>query len=148
MGQLFATANQLHSAAIHLLRRAAATDAGMNLDGPRASLLSILTFAGPQTMSRLAGLERVTPAAITKLVTALERDGLVRRVRDDGDRRMVRVEATAMGKARLEAGRNQRVLLISGLLKQLSKEDRDTVARAAHILHELLGDEHGRASLG
>jgi DNA-binding MarR family transcriptional regulator len=116
----------------------------MDLDGPRASLLSILTFAGPQTMSRLAEMERVTPAAITKLVTALEGKGLVRRTRDDGDRRVVRVEATAMGKARLEAGRNERVLLISALLKQLSKEDRETVARAASIIDELLGDRHGR----
>src|SRR5688500_16873707 len=91
MGQLFSIANQLHSAAIHLLRRAATADAGMDLDGPRASLLSILTFAGPQTMSRLAEMERVTPAAITKLVTALEGKGLVRRIRDDGDRRVVRV---------------------------------------------------------
>ncbi len=145
MSQLFSVANQLHSAAIHLLRRAATADGGMRLDGPRASLLSILTFAGPQTMSRLAEMERVTPAAITKLVTALERDGLVRRTRDYGlDRRVVTVEATAMGKALLEAGRAERVRLISALLKGMSKEDRETIARAAVLLNGVLGDPHDR----
>jgi DNA-binding MarR family transcriptional regulator len=147
MGQLFSLADQLHSAAIHLLRRAATADAGMNLDGPRASLLSILTFAGPQTMSRLAELEHVTPAAITKLVTALERDGLVLRTRDEGgDRRVVTVEATAAGRRILETGRAARVDLIAGLLRQLPTRDREAVRRAAAILDRLLDDHHGRGT--
>src|SRR5262245_60693157 len=41
------TANGLHSAALRLLRLARTADAGMNLDGPRASALSVLVFGGP-----------------------------------------------------------------------------------------------------
>lgn len=131
-------ADQLHSAAIHLLRRAAKADSGMRLDGPRASLLSVLVFAGPQTMSRLAEMERVTPAAITKLVTALEREGLAMRVRDCADRRVVRVSATPSGSLVLREGRAARVRLIEGLLEGLSKADLAALGRAAEILEKVV----------
>lgn len=135
-----AVADRLHSAAIHLLRRAATADGAMSLDGPRASLLSILTFAGPQSMSRLAEMERVTPAAITKLVTALEASGHALRVRDQRDRRVVRVEATAQGKRLLRRGRAARVRLVAGLLNGLSKQELATLGRAADILESLTAE--------
>ena len=37
-------ANALHSAALRLLRRARTADGEMDLDGPRASALSVLAF--------------------------------------------------------------------------------------------------------
>src|ERR687888_205131 len=95
-------ANLLHSAIVRLLRLAASADVGMNLDGPRASLLSVLVFGGPLPVSRLAEIERVSPPAITKLVDALESGALVSRNRSTGDRRVVLVEATAAGRRLLE----------------------------------------------
>jgi len=132
------TADLLHSAALHLLRRAAQADAGMRLDGPRASLLSILVFAGPQPMSKLAQFERVTPAAITKLVGALERTGLAERVRDKADRRVVRVEATDKGRELLQDGRAARVKVVAGLIRELPPTDLDTLHRAAELIEGLL----------
>lgn len=128
------TANALHSASLRLLRRAAMADVGMNLDGPRASLLSVLVFAGPQTMSRLAQIERVTPAAITKLVGALEEAGLAQRTRDADDRRIVRVEVTEQGRDLLEQGRADRVRAVAALLKGVSAEDLTVLRRAADIV--------------
>ena len=60
------TANAVHSAALRLLRRARAADVGMDLDGPRASALSVLVFGGPLPIGRLAAAEQVSPPAITK----------------------------------------------------------------------------------
>lgn len=128
------TANLVHSAALRLLRRAATADAGMSLDGPRASLLSVLVFAGPQPMRKLAQIEQVSPPAITKLVTALETQGLVRRVPSSTDRRVVLVEATADGRSVLEHGRRDRVRLVAGLLDGLSDRDLTTLRRAAAII--------------
>jgi DNA-binding MarR family transcriptional regulator len=130
----YATANALHSAALRLLRRAATADGGMSLDGPRASLLSVLVFAGPQPMRRLAEIEQVSPPAITKLVTALETQGLVLRRPSDRDRRVVLVEATPAGQALLEGGRRDRVELVAGLLIGLSAKDLATLRRAAEII--------------
>lgn len=128
------TANLLHSAALRLLRRARTVDVGMDLDGPRASLLSVLVFTGPQPVTHLAGIEQVTPPAITKLVTALEADGLVTRKRSPDDRRMVLVAATAAGRRVLERGRDARVRAIAELLEGASFDDLATVRRAAEII--------------
>lgn len=128
------TANLLHSAAVRLLRAARTADAGMDLDGPRASLLSVLVFAGPQPVTRLAEIEQVSPPAITKLVTALEAAGLAARSRSETDRRVVIVTATAAGRRLLEKGRAARVRAVARLLAGLSDRDLATVRRAAEII--------------
>src|SRR5690242_21499748 len=75
-----ATANALHSAALRLLRRARTADAGMDLDGPRASALSVLVFGGPLPIGRLAELGQVRRPASRKPAAALGADGLPDRV--------------------------------------------------------------------
>ncbi|HEY2946795.1 MAG TPA: MarR family transcriptional regulator [Micromonosporaceae bacterium] len=128
------TANQLHSAALRLLRRARTADAGMDLDGPRASLLSVLVFAGPVSVGKLAELEQVSPPAITKLVAVLEAAGLATRERAPNDRRVVLVAATPAGRRLLERGRAGRVRVVAGLLDGLSARDLATLRRAAAII--------------
>lgn len=110
----------------------------MGLSPERASLLSVLVFGGPRTASQLAATEQVTPPAITRIVTALERDGLVRRERVVGDRRLVRVRATARGVRLLRAGRARRVALLRELVGDISTRELDTLARAASILERAL----------
>lgn len=131
---LRATANALHSAAVRVLRHARTADATMDLDGPRASALSVLVFGGPLPIGRLARLEQVSAPAITKTVTALEAGGLAERVRQDGDRRVVLVRATVKGRSVLERGRAARVRVIADLLKDVGERDRRTLDRAAHIV--------------
>lgn len=128
------TANLVHSAALRLLRVARTRDAGMDLDGPRASLLSVVVFAGPQPVTRLAAIEQVSAPAITKLVAALERDGLVTRERSTPDRRVVLVTATAAGRRLLERGRAARVRAVADLLEGASARDLATLRRAAQLL--------------
>lgn len=132
------TANAVHSAALRLLRRARTADAGMDLDGPRASLLSVLVFGGSVPIGRLAEVEQVTPPAVTKMVAALEADGLVERVRSHSDRRVVEVRATAKGRSLLESGRAARVKVIAGLFDNLTERDRATLDRAAAIVARAL----------
>jgi DNA-binding MarR family transcriptional regulator len=128
------TADRLHSAAVRLLRRARTADVGMDLDGPRASLLSVLVFAGPQPVGRLAEIEQVSPPAITKLVAALEAAGLAVRERSPDDRRVVLVAATPAGRDLLERGRAARVRVVADLLYGLPDRDLATLRRAATIL--------------
>lgn len=128
------TADVLHRVVVRLLRRAATADVGMSLDGPRASLLSILVYGGPLPITRLAEIERVSPPAITKLVDALESANLVRRNRSPHDRRVVLVEPTAAGRRTLERGRLARVRLIAGLLNGATPAELSTLEQAAEIL--------------
>ncbi len=138
-GQSHETAFALHAATVRLLRLAATADVGMSLDGPRASLLSVLVFGGPLPITRLAEAERVSPPAITKLVDALETAGLARRNRSTHDRRIVLVEATPAGRRLLERGRTARVRLIAKLLDGASPEDLATLDQAAKIITARLG---------
>jgi DNA-binding MarR family transcriptional regulator len=132
------TANALHSSALRLLRRARDADAEMDLDGPRASALSVLAFGGPVPLTRLAIVEQVSPPAITKTVTALERAGLVTRTRSSEDRRVVLVAATAAGRALLDRGRAARVRVVADLIERLPESDRETLRRAAEVLASVL----------
>jgi DNA-binding MarR family transcriptional regulator len=110
----------------------------MDLDGPRASLLSVVVFAGPQPITRLATIEQVSPPAITKLVAALEADGLVARERSPTDRRVVLVTPTPAGKRLLERGRAARVRAVADLLAGASARDLATLRRAAQLIAGML----------
>jgi DNA-binding MarR family transcriptional regulator len=138
------TPEALHSAALRLLRFARTADRELDLDGPRASALSVLVFAGPMSLGRLADLEQVSPPAITKTVGLLERAGLVARERSTEDRRVVLVSATPAGRALLLRGRDARVRRIAELMGDLPDGDRATLRRAATILQTLLAGQKER----
>src|SRR6266536_6002869 len=132
-------ADRVHYAAIHLLRRLRVEDKAMGLTAPRASVLSVLVFRGPVTMSALAEAEQVRPPTITRLVDGLERRGLVRRVSHAADGRVQLVEATAAGKRLLNTGRARRVARLMRDIAHLSGEDQRVLARAAEIMESLRG---------
>jgi len=129
-------ADRLHSAAIHLLRRLRVEDRALGLTGPRASALSVIVFRGPIAMGALADAEQVRAPTITRLVDGLERRGLVRRVTDSADGRVQLVDATAAGKRLLQKGRARRVERLTQGVVQLSRDDQQVLARAAHLMEE------------
>ena len=131
-------ADRLHSAAIHLLRRLRVEDKAMGLTAPRASVLSVLVFRGPVTMSALAEAEQVRRPTITRLIDGLERRGLVRRVSDPTDGRVQLVEATAAGKRLLQRGRARRVERLRQGVTQLSVDDQRVLDRAADLMERSL----------
>src|ERR671936_1538942 len=87
-------ADRFHSAAIHALRHVRREDPATGLSAARLSALSVLVFGGPRTLGELAAAEHVKPPTMTRIVRALEEDGLVRREPDPNDGRIARVRAT------------------------------------------------------
>lgn len=139
MAEIERTATRLHAAAIHLLRRLRTEDAAAGMSAARLSALSVLVFGGARTMGELAAAEQVTPPTMTRLVASLAEAGLVERVPDPTDGRVVRVHATEAGRRVLEAGRDRRVAHLAGLLEGLGEEGVAVVARATTLLEEVLG---------
>ena len=133
----FATADRLHSAAIHLLRTLRVEDRASGLSAPRLSALSVLVFGGPRSMSALALAEQVQPPTITRLVAEMEKDGLVERVRSEQDRRVLTVRATAEGRRLLVEGRRRRVARLAAALEGLPAADRKLLARAAELIEQV-----------
>ena len=133
-------ADQIHSAAIHLLRRVHEVDAeAMGISPARASALSVLVFGGARSLRELASAERVTSATMSKLITALEDDRLVRRYPDVNDARAVRIEATAKGRRILERGRTRRLDLLERLLSTASEADIAAIQKAAAVVERAIG---------
>jgi DNA-binding MarR family transcriptional regulator len=132
-------ADRIHSAAIHLLRRVREVDAeAMGISPTRASALSVLAFGGPRSLSELAAAERVTSATMSKLVSAMETEGLLRRHPDVNDARSIRIEATAKARRILERGRARRLDVLEGLLAEASAEEVAAVRAAAEVVERVL----------
>ena len=133
-----ATADRLHSAAIHILRRVRVSDLETGISPARLSALSVLVFGGPRTMSELAAAEQVRLPTMSALVRGLEDDLLVRRGRDPDDARAVRLRATAKGERILRRGRERRIENLVDLLEPLSRRELRTVHEAVEILERAL----------
>jgi DNA-binding MarR family transcriptional regulator len=131
-------AQQLHSVAIHLLRRLRRSDDQMGLSGPRASALSVLVFGGPASLAQLAKAEQVKPPTMARLVDALEAAGLARRAADKSDLRAVRIRATAKGRRLLLEGRARRLRQLTQLLEAATAPERAAMTAAVSTLQRLL----------
>ena len=131
-------AARVHSAALHLLRRLAQDDRATGVSAPRLSALSVLVFGGPRSIGELAGLEGVTPPTMTRLVAAMVADGLLERLDDPEDRRVVRVQASATGRTLLLAGQDRRVATLAAMIKPLTPKERRRLDAAASVLETML----------
>lgn len=131
------TADRLHSAAIHLLRRLRRVDVASGLTAPRLSALSVVVFNGPLTLGALAAAEQVRPPTMTRIVAALEAAGLVRREPSPEDRRSVWIRATDVGRQLLAEGRARRTESLERQLAALPPGELATLARAAEIVDRL-----------
>lgn len=95
---------------------------------------------GPLAMGELARRLAVTDKTVTGLVDRLERDGLLRRGRDDADRRVVHVSLTARGTAvsrDIEEGVHASLVRLLGLL---DAADRKALFRILEKLTERLSE--------
>jgi DNA-binding MarR family transcriptional regulator len=143
-----ATADRLHSAAIHLLRNVRASDVETGLSPARLSALSVLVFGGARTITQLAAAEQVRLPTMSGIVRGLEDDGLVRRASDPGDRRTSRIHATTRGRNLLLRGRARRVDNLADRLQALDRDELRTLAAAADLIERALATERGRAPRG
>ena len=131
-------ANRLHSAAIHLLRRARRTDPLTGVSPAQLSALSVL-MSGPKTLGALAAAEQVRPPTMSRLVSEMERAGIARKVADREDGRVVRVHSTAKGRRALARGRAMRIEAIERLLSDLDPDQLGNLERAVGTIEDLLG---------
>jgi DNA-binding MarR family transcriptional regulator len=133
------TADRLHSAAIRLLRRLRREDVRWGLSAPRLSALSVLVFGGRElTLGELAAIEQVKPPTMTRLVSALEAQGLVTRDPDPDDGRVTRIRATARGRTLLARGRAARVEALAAEVRTLAPGERESLSDAVTVLERVI----------
>lgn len=134
---LLETADKLHSAAIHLLRRLRVRDRETAIGPAQLSALSVLVFGGPRSPGELADAEQVRPPTMSRIVSGLERAGLVKREPTEDGRR-VRLRATPKGTKILWKGRQRRVESLANALALLGEEEGAKLRELAQLLPELI----------
>jgi DNA-binding MarR family transcriptional regulator len=116
-----------------ILRR----QADIGLSPSQLTALATIDHYGPMTLGALAEHERVAPPSITKAVAKLEASGLVQRVPDTTDGRVVRVSTTSEGVALLDESRRRKDQWLAARLAQLDSDQRSRLAGALDVLEEL-----------
>ncbi len=108
------------------------------------SLLSALATVerlGPLSLGELAGVERVQPPTVTKLVARLEEMGFVVREADPQDRRVWRVRLAEGGRQYIARSRTRKDAYLAERLQRFSGEERALLAAALPLLERLAEEE-------
>ncbi len=96
---------------------------------------------GPVTLGELAALESVQPPTMTRIVAAIEEQGLVARAADPTDRRVSRLAMTAAGRKLLEKNRRRKTAYLASRMRGLSGEELEVLERAAALLERMTEGE-------
>jgi DNA-binding MarR family transcriptional regulator len=92
---------------------------------------------GPMRLGDLAAVEGIAPSTLTRLVTALEESGYVRRCADPSDARASMLAITPHGLEVLERIRSESTLVLAASLQLLTPEQRAALAAALPVLEQL-----------
>jgi DNA-binding MarR family transcriptional regulator len=116
--------------------------AGVELTPPQVHAVLWLGLEGPLSHSTLAQRAGCSAPSTTGLVDRLQREGLVERVRDEDDRRVVLVQLTGKGEqiaAHLRGFFRERMQTVLGAL---SPEDRHALIGIARRLRDVMVQQH------
>jgi DNA-binding MarR family transcriptional regulator len=115
--------------------RVSATHAG--LTPSQMSVLNTVVRQGPLRLAELQSIEAVNPTMLSRIVGKLEDAGLITRVGDPVDRRVVTVAVTPAGRRTQEQVRDDRNKLLTALLRGLPPEQAAAVIAALPALEAL-----------
>jgi DNA-binding MarR family transcriptional regulator len=99
--------------------------------------LSTVEQAGPLRLGDLAAMEGIAPSTLTRLVTALEDSGYVRRCADPSDARASTLAITQHGHETLERIRSETTMVLAESLRSLTATQRIALSSALPVLEQL-----------
>lgn len=134
---LMELADNLHSAAIQLLRKIRSEDRASGIGPAQLSALSVLVFGGSMSLKKLAALEQVRPPTMVRIVRGLSEQRLATTRADSKDARKIEISATPLGRSLMQKARRKRVEALTRLLHGKSKAEQRKLAAAVEILRGL-----------
>jgi DNA-binding MarR family transcriptional regulator len=99
--------------------------------------LATIGKTGPMRLGDLAAAEGIAPSTLTRLVTALEDSGYVRRLADPKDARASTLSITSRGQDALQRIRAETTLMLTESLEGLTADQRSALAAALPVLEHL-----------
>jgi DNA-binding MarR family transcriptional regulator len=106
---------------------------------PQLHVLMRLVEIGPTTVSDLAHSLTISSPSASAILDRMEEHGLIERVRDAADRRVVRVAASARGRVIVQEFGGPKQAQLQSLLGTMTDEELSDVVRAAEALRRALG---------
>jgi DNA-binding MarR family transcriptional regulator len=141
------TVPQLDAARLRMaLARLTRTLRRQNLAGltpTQLSALATVSASGPVRLGDLAAAEGIAPSTLTRLVTALEESGYVKRSAVPGDARGSLLSITPDGRAVIDQVRKESTMMLAGMLAQLTPARQAAIAAALPALEQLAGPDNG-----
>ncbi|HVB92706.1 MAG TPA: MarR family transcriptional regulator [Acidimicrobiales bacterium] len=129
-------ASRLRLAVTRLHRRLRQQAVG-GLSPAQTSALASTDRLGAPTLGELAALESVQPPSMTRIIAALEELGLVARVVDPTDRRVVRVQVSDAGRQVLVESRSRKNVYLARQLHRLTPDEREGLGGLTAVLERL-----------
>jgi DNA-binding MarR family transcriptional regulator len=126
-----------------LRQEAFAAEGRGELSPSLSAALATIDIHGPLTPSEIAERERVKRPTATRILANLDRLGLVSRTPDPVDGRVTLVATTAAGRGLLRRLRTRKNAYLAKRLRDLERDEVETLERAAAILERLLDQERG-----
>ncbi|MBC7088341.1 MAG: MarR family transcriptional regulator [Tissierellales bacterium] len=113
-----------------------------NLTAPQFTALQILINSGGMTISELSQKMDLACSTITDLVDRMEKSELVKRTRDEKDKRVVRVTTLKKGGEVLNKVMDKRISFLESKLENLSSEEKESLMNALEKLYINMSDEY------
>jgi DNA-binding MarR family transcriptional regulator len=113
------------------------------LTAGQLEVLELMLAHEPMKPSELLPFLETTPAAITTLLDRMERAGLVERKRDEGDRRIVWVTMTALGRSEVDRGLAVRSAIANHSLDRVSSHNRQLLV---YLMSKVAGTREASVS--
>jgi DNA-binding MarR family transcriptional regulator len=112
----------LHEQFARLTRQLRTLELPQGMTPERLSALSVIEKRGPISVTALAETEMVRPATMSRMVSALVEEGLVKRSDDKTDGRGVLVSATPKGRRTYQRAQEQRLQHFAEVLDSLNED--------------------------
>ena len=134
MATIAELSTDLRMAAFRFTRRMRAQKADEAVSDAQFAVLGALYRGGTQTLTQLAEREKVSAPSMNRTVNCLEETGYIERTADEVDRRKTNIALNEAGLVLVKATISQRDAWLTTRLRELSKEDRAVLARAAELM--------------
>lgn len=131
------TVTRLRRVITRLARMFNATSASEGLTPTQASVLGLVAKRGPLGLAELTELEGLNPTMMSRVVSKLDGEGLVRRRPDPADQRAVQLEATDDGRRTHERILAARTQTVAKILDDLPPESSAALVDALPALEAL-----------
>jgi DNA-binding MarR family transcriptional regulator len=120
-----------------LARQLNASSTAEGLTPSQASVLGLVVFRGPLSLSELADLEGLNPTMLSRVVGRLQELELIRRIPDPADLRSASVTSTEAGQEVDRRVKAQRASVVSECVDQLPAQEQEALSAALPALEAL-----------